>query len=102
MPWLFHGGTFGALTIAGWIATLVLGPPAAVLLWNRQNLGRILAAICWAIVCAYYIYPAIFLPNSRVSVPMVGSGLLVILLGSPAARRACDGPTTGEKSVAQA
>jgi len=99
MSSLLNAGTFGALTIAGWTATLALGPPAAVLLWKRQNMGRILTAISWAAVCAYYIFLA--WPNGRISFPMLGSGLLVIFLLLPVARRACDQQTIDEQSLTQ-
>jgi hypothetical protein len=101
IPSLLHAGAFGALTIAGWIATLAIGPPAALLLWKRQNMGRILTAVFYAAVCAYYAYLALSSPNGRISFTMLGSGLLTLFLLSPLARRACDKPTIDEQLVPQ-
>jgi hypothetical protein len=42
---LVHSGAFGVLTIAGWLITLVVGPPAAVLLWKQNDAGRIASII---------------------------------------------------------
>ena len=88
LPYLLHSGAFGVLTIAGWAVTLVVGPPAFVLLWKRENGGRILSVIVWASVCLYYVSGALVW-HGRPSFPMVGSAILTILLLLPAARRAC-------------
>jgi hypothetical protein len=92
LHYLLHEGSFGVLTIAGWIATLAIGPPAAVFLWKRKRTGLILGFVAWTAVCLYYVCLAVFWPNGRISIPMAGSGLLAIFLMTPLARRACEQP----------
>jgi glucose dehydrogenase len=92
LQYLLHSGAFGFLTLAGWIVTLAVGPPAAFFLWKRERAGLILSFVNYAAVCLYDISVAVFWPNGRISFPMAGSGLLAIFLITPLARRACDQP----------
>ena len=89
LPYLLRDGSFGVLTITGWIATLAIGPPAALLLWRRKRTGLVLGFAMWASVCIYYVCEAVFW-HGRAGVPIAGSGLLAIILMTPAARRACE------------
>ena len=42
MLYLAHSGPFGILTLGGWVITLVIGPPAVVLLWKQKDAGILL------------------------------------------------------------
>jgi hypothetical protein len=79
---LAHSGAFGILTIAGWLITLVVGPPAAVLLWKQNDAGRIASIIVWGSICLYYLLSAALFWNSsmlygRITVDVAFSAALV-------------------------
>ena len=102
IPSLVHSGALGALTIAGWLITLIVGPPAVVLLWKQKNLGRIASAILWASIALYYVAcVAVFRsPGAlvgRMSYQILGCTGLVIFLLSPKARRACQDSSSANK-----
>ncbi len=89
-----ESGAFGLLTAAGWVATLVAGLPAVVLLWRRTDAGRLAGIIVYGSICIYYLLCLAFFRSSMMLYgPMflriIGSGILVILLLSPQARKAC-------------
>ena len=94
MSSLAHSGSFGILTIAGWVITLVVGPPAVVLLWKQRNAGRIAASIVWASVCLYYLFFVTLFRNpnalyGKMAYNIAGSAVLVFFLLSSRARQAC-------------
>jgi len=89
-----RSGALGALTIAGWLATLTLGPVAAVQLWRLRRMGLTLTTMLCAIAIAYLLIGLVFLRTAEAPVlPIVegilANGLLLGLLLSPLARRAC-------------
>jgi hypothetical protein len=91
---LAHLGSFGILTVAGWVITLVVGPPAAVLLWKQNDAGRIAAIVVWASVCLYYLFCAALFRNpntlsGKMTFDIAGSAVLVFFLLSSRARQAC-------------
>ena len=92
MPSLIHSGLTGVLTIAGWLITLGVGTPSAILLWSRSEAGRIGAIIVWTSVCFYYLIFLVLSPDvihGRLTYYLIGSAALVVLLLSPKARQAC-------------
>ena len=96
MLYLAHSGPFGILTLGGWVITLVVGPPAVVLLWKQKDAGRIAAIVVWASVCLYYLFFVTFFwnPNmlsGKMTFNIAGSAVLVLFLLSSRARRACQG-----------
>jgi hypothetical protein len=96
IPMLAHSGALGALTIAGWLITLIVGPPAVVLVWKQKNAGRIASAILWASIGLYYLACMAFFRSpgalvGRMLYCILGCTGLVIFLLSPMARRACQG-----------
>ena len=58
-----RSGALGALTIAGWLATLTLGPVAAVQLWRLRRTGLTLTTMLCAIAIAYLLIGLVFLPG---------------------------------------
>jgi hypothetical protein len=91
---LVRSGSFGILTIAGWVITLVVGPPAVVLLWKQNDAGRIAAIIVWGSICLYYLLFAVLFRNpnmlyGQITFDIVGSAVLVVVLLSSRARLAC-------------
>jgi hypothetical protein len=91
---LVHSGSFGILTIAGWVITLVVGPPAVVLLWKQNYSGRIAAIIVWASICLYYLFFVVLFRNpnalyGQMTFDIAGSAVLVVFLLSSRARQAC-------------
>jgi hypothetical protein len=91
---LVHSGSFGILTIAGWVITLVVGPPAVVLLWRQNDAGRIAAIIVWASICLYYLFFVVLFRNpnalyGQMTFDIAGSAVLVVFLLSSRARQAC-------------
>jgi hypothetical protein len=87
-------GLFGVVTIGSWLLTLVVGPVAAINLFQLKPIGlRLTAALCAAAVL-YYL-AAIFLlrvPEGQGTPPLgpliVNTASLILVL-SPTARRAC-------------
>ena len=91
---LFHSGPFGLLTALGWLITLVVGPPAVILLWRRDESGRKVSIGFWGSICLYYLLSLLFFrtPGTRFGyafVCIIGSLLPVVLLVSPQAKSAC-------------
>ena len=55
---LIHAGSFGVITVVGfvgWLITLVVGPPAVVLLWKLRDVGRVASVLFWGNICLYYV-----------------------------------------------
>lgn len=91
---LFHSGPFGLLTALGWFITLVVGPPAAALLWRQSDAGRVASIGLWGSICLYYLLGLLFFrtPATRYGyafVCIIGSMVPVVLLVSPQAKSAC-------------
>jgi hypothetical protein len=91
---LLKSGPFGILTFAGWLITLVAGIPAAILLWRMRDLGRVTtAAVVGSIGLYYLLSVALFrtpqTAYAQILFNVVFSSVLVAILLSPAARRAC-------------
>jgi hypothetical protein len=92
MAALIQSGRTGALTIAGWVITILVGLPSAILLWRQREPGRIGTIIVWASVCLYYLIFLILSPellHGRLTFYLVGSAALVALLSTPKVRQAC-------------
>ena len=91
---LATGGAFGALTIAGWLVTLIAGPMAAIQLFRLRQSGRIAAAVLFGAMLIYYFLGLLAFRQPEapvapiVTLCVVSTGLLIVLL-SPAAKRAC-------------
>jgi hypothetical protein len=103
LPYLIHSGPLGGLTIAGWIITLIVGPPAVVLLWKHNNVGRIAAIIVWASVCLYYVACLVFFRNpnmlyGKTGFNLAGSAAFALFLLSPKVRSACQSSTSRDES----
>jgi hypothetical protein len=99
---LLQSGALGAVTVAGWLLCLIVGPYAAIQLWRFRR-GGLYASVAIVTFAALYYLGGIFLLRSSNAplTPIVISGLsnavLLSLLLSPAARRLCrpkGGPTT--------
>jgi uncharacterized membrane protein YeaQ/YmgE (transglycosylase-associated protein family) len=91
---LFHSGPFGLLTALGWSITLVVGPPAVILLWRRRDAGRVASIGLWGSICLYYLLGVLFFrtPATRYGytfASIIGSMVLVVLMASPQAKGAC-------------
>jgi hypothetical protein len=89
-----RSGALGIPTIAAWLAILTCGPVAAVQLWRLRRVGLSLATMLCAIAVAYFLVGLFFLRTAEAALtPILGSilvnGVLLGLLLSPAARRAC-------------
>jgi len=89
-----RSGALGILTIAAWLAVLTCGPVAAVQLWRLRRVGLSLATMLCAIGVAYFLVGLFFLRTAEAPLtPILGSilvnGVVLGLLLSPAARRAC-------------
>jgi hypothetical protein len=91
---LVSTGPFGLLTALGWLITLVVGPPAVVLLWRKNDAGRRASIMFWGSICLYYLLGLAFF---RTPATRYGSTFLCIivsmvplaLLVSPQAKIAC-------------
>jgi hypothetical protein len=90
---LLATGVFGALTIAGWLVTFIAGPWAAIQLFRLRQTGRIAAAVVFGTMLIYYLVGLAFRKPEAPAAPIVtlcvASMALVIVLLSPAAKRAC-------------
>lgn len=88
-------GAFGPMTVVGWVLTLAVGPFAAVQLWRLRESGRRAALLLGGFTLLYYFVPPLFFPQPSAPSPKIwtaigGNALLVLLLLSPSARRACE------------
>jgi hypothetical protein len=91
---LLATGSFGALTIVGWLVTLIAGPMAAIHLFRLRQTGRIAAAVLFGSMLIYYLIGLIAFrqpeaPVSPIVTLCVALMALVIIPLSPAAKRAC-------------
>jgi uncharacterized membrane protein YeaQ/YmgE (transglycosylase-associated protein family) len=91
---MLRSGLFGLLTALGWFITLVIGPPAVALLWQRRDAGRVATIVLWISICLYYLLSLLFFrtPSTQYGyafVCIIGSMVPVVLLISPKAKGAC-------------
>jgi hypothetical protein len=91
---LLATGTFGLLTVAGWLITFVAGPVAAVQLFRVRPSGRFAAAVLFGSMLVYYVV-GIFVfrqpqaPAGPIITLCVFLGALIVIVLSPSAKRAC-------------
>jgi hypothetical protein len=87
-------GTFGVVTIAGWVLTFVAGPIAFVQLLRLRNSGRVAAIVLFGCMPIYYVVGMIAFrqPNAPlapiIALSVMLSLLLVVLL-LPIAKKIC-------------
>jgi hypothetical protein len=91
---LLQTGPFGFLTVLGWVITIVVGPPAILLLWRLNDGGRRASVLFWASIFLYYLLTLVFFrtPSTRYGTilwSIVGSIIAMALLVSRQARLAC-------------
>jgi hypothetical protein len=90
---LAGSGALGLTTIAAWLIILAAGPVAAIQLWRLRRTGLFATAMLCGLALVYYVV-GLFLrvPDAPLR-PIVGAivvnGVLLALLLSPAAQRAC-------------
>jgi hypothetical protein len=94
ISWLVGTSPFTHLTALGWLITLVIGPPAVVLLWRQREAGRRASIVFWGSICLYYLLCLTFFRTSgtRYSYTLFSifcSLILLALLFSPQAKTAC-------------
>jgi hypothetical protein len=75
---LLSTGSFGLLTALGWLITLIVGPPAVVLLWRQNDAGRRASVVFWGSICLYYLLGLAFF---RTPATRYGSTVLCIIGG---------------------
>jgi hypothetical protein len=99
--WRFGGlgalmatGAFELITVLGWTLTLAEGPVAAVRLWRLRESVRRTTLLLAVYTLLDYIVSGLFFRQPGAASPKLwlalgGNTLLVLLLLSPSARRAC-------------
>jgi hypothetical protein len=65
---LLTSGLLGALTIVGWVVTLVAGPVAAVQLWRFRQSGRLAGIILFGYGLGYYLVGLLALRSPDASI----------------------------------
>jgi hypothetical protein len=95
---LISTGAFGLLTALGWLITLVVGPPAVVLLWRQRDAGRRASIAFWGSICVYYLLGLTFFRTPATQygytfLYIICSMVPLALLISPRAKMACRSPT---------
>lgn len=102
---LIPTGTFGWITMFGWLIALALGPFAAVQLWRLRETGRITSLLLLGYATLYYGMGWAFvrepIPNNYAPAWLTRIGFNVLLaaaLLSASARRACSKYPTTKKS----
>jgi hypothetical protein len=91
---LLATGTFGIITIAGWLLTLIAGPVAAIQLFLLRSTGRVAAVVLFGSMLLYYIVGLFAFRQPRAPViPIitlcVALAVLVLIVLSPLAKRIC-------------
>ena len=94
IAWLVGTSPFTHLTALGWLITLVIGPPAVVLLWRQREAGRRASIVFWGSICLYYLLGLTFFRTSGTRYgytffSIFCSLILLALLFSPKAKTAC-------------
>jgi hypothetical protein len=94
IPWLVGTSLFTHLTALGWLITLVIGPPAVVLLWKQREAGRRASIVFWGSICLYYLLGLTLFRTSGTrygyTVFSIFCSLIALaLLFSPRAKTAC-------------
>jgi len=89
---LIRPGILGALTLMGWIVTLVCGPIAAVQLWRFRESGRRAGIILFGFGLAYYVVGLVALRGPGASIKHIAAAAtmfslpLLVLLSRSAGR----------------
>ena len=91
---LLNAGTFGVVTLLGWVVGLTFGPLATVYLWQLRERGRIAALILFGYGFLYYLAGYFWLrtseaPSTQIIAAAIAHLVPVLILASPQARRAC-------------
>ena len=91
---LARSGALGIVTIAAWFIILTAGPIASVQLLRLRRLGLHATALLSGVVFTYYVLGFFILrtpeaPPRPIITAIIGNGVVLALLLSPAARRAC-------------
>jgi hypothetical protein len=91
---LARSGVLGVETIGGWLIILTVGPVASVQLWRLRRWGLFLTALLCTLAFSYYLLGLFFLrapgaPLTPILEAATVNGVLLALLLSPAARKAC-------------
>jgi hypothetical protein len=91
---MLGAGALGVITLAGWAATLVLGPFTAVQLWRLKESGRMAGLVLFAIGALYYVAGLLWLRSAeeasgQIAAAVIAYALPAVILALPAARRAC-------------
>ena len=94
ISWLVGTSSFTHLTALGWLITLVIGPPAVVLLWRQREAGRRASIVFWGSICLYYLLGLTFFRTSGTRYgytffSIFSSLILLAFLFSPQAKTAC-------------
>jgi hypothetical protein len=94
ISWLVGTSLFSHMTALGWLITLVIGPPAAVLLWRQREAGRRASIVFWGSICLYYLLGLTFFRTSGTRYGYTFFGIVcsliaLALLFSAQAKYAC-------------
>jgi hypothetical protein len=94
ISWLIGTSLFTHLTALGWLITLVIGPPAVVLLWRQRETGRRASIVFWGSICLYYLLGLTFFRTSGTRygytfLAIFCSLIALALLFSAQAKNAC-------------
>ena len=87
-------GAFAVMTFAGWIATLLIGPFAAIQLLRLRNSGRIAAAVFFGMLALYYavgalVYRSPDAPVMPIAITALSAAACMGILLTPLARHVC-------------
>jgi hypothetical protein len=88
---------FGAVTVIGWVVSLVGGPFAAVQLWRLRESGRRAAIVVFGYGFAYYVVGLLVFRDPGVAIApivlgAVSFGVPLVILLSRRARQVTAGP----------
>lgn len=97
---LYATGTFGVVTLLGWLITFIAGPIAAVQLFRLKQSGRIAGSILFGTMLMYYLAGLLAFRQPGVSrAPILALatflGLLLAILWSPLAKQTCSWTRSG-------
>lgn len=103
ISWVVGTSLFEHLTALGWLITLVIGPPAVVLLWSQREAGRRASLVFWGSICVYYLLGLTFFrtPGTQYGYTFFNifcSLIPLALLVSPQAKTAC-GPRKMQPAI---
>jgi hypothetical protein len=91
---LARSGALGVATTAAWFVILTAGPIATVQLMRLRRGGLYAAAVLFGLAFTYYVVGLCLLrtpgaPLRPLLTAVIGNGVVLAFLLSPAARRAC-------------